>query len=45
MYNYAFDFLSFFLSENVVEGESDNFFMERFENYCKEVELIVVWGG
>ena len=41
----ASDFIPFFLSENVVEGDSDNSVTERFENYCKEVESTAAWGG
>ncbi|KAK9996011.1 hypothetical protein SO802_020697 [Lithocarpus litseifolius] len=39
------DFIPFFLSENVLEGDSDNSVTERFENYCKEVESTAAWGG
>ncbi|KAI3462009.1 hypothetical protein Pfo_018672 [Paulownia fortunei] len=39
------DFLPFFLSENTTDGESEDCLTERFENYCKEVELTAAWGG
>ncbi|GAB4840962.1 hypothetical protein Ancab_021721 [Ancistrocladus abbreviatus] len=39
------DFLPFFLSKDIVEGESDSSLAERFENYCREVESTTTWGG
>ncbi|XWS31669.1 hypothetical protein CRYUN_Cryun23aG0096000 [Craigia yunnanensis] len=42
---HASDFLPFFLSENAIDGDSDNSLAERFENYCKEVESTAAWGG
>ncbi|KAK9281342.1 hypothetical protein L1049_004242 [Liquidambar formosana] len=45
MRKHASDFLPFFLSENVVEGDSDDSLMEKFENYCVEVESTAAWGG
>ncbi|XP_061369367.1 OVARIAN TUMOR DOMAIN-containing deubiquitinating enzyme 5 [Gastrolobium bilobum] len=39
------DFLPFFLSENLIEGDSDESLAEKFENYCKEVESTAIWGG
>lgn len=45
MRKHSSDFLPFFLSDNVVEGGSDNSLVERFENYCKEVESTAAWGG
>lgn len=41
----ASEFLPFFLSENVTDGNSDNSLTERFENYCREVESTAAWGG
>ncbi|KAI8522743.1 hypothetical protein RHMOL_Rhmol13G0020700 [Rhododendron molle] len=41
----ASEFLPFFLSENVTDGNSDNTLTERFENYCREVESTAAWGG
>ncbi|KAE9460533.1 hypothetical protein C3L33_07575, partial [Rhododendron williamsianum] len=41
----ASEFLPFFLSENVADGNSDNTLTERFENYCREVESTAAWGG
>ncbi|KAI4341704.1 hypothetical protein MLD38_026396 [Melastoma candidum] len=38
-------FLPFFLSENMVEVDSDISIAEKFENYCKEVESTAAWGG
>ncbi|KAF5455179.1 hypothetical protein F2P56_024782 [Juglans regia] len=45
MRKHASDFFPFFLSDNAIEGDSDNSLAERFENYCKEVESTAVWGG
>ena len=45
MRKHVSDFIPFFLSENVLEGDSDNSVLERFENYCKEVESTAAWGG
>lgn len=45
MREHSSDFLPFFLSENMVEGESDSCLVERFQNYCKEVESTAAWGG
>ncbi|GMH27773.1 hypothetical protein Nepgr_029616 [Nepenthes gracilis] len=45
MRKHSSDFLPFFLSENMVEGESNSSFAERFENYCMEVEATAAWGG
>ncbi|KAJ8624016.1 hypothetical protein MRB53_032546 [Persea americana] len=39
---HASDFLPFFLSENETESDS---LLERFENYCTEVESTAAWGG
>lgn len=36
------DFLPFFLSDNETEPDS---LLERFENYCSEVESTAAWGG
>lgn len=38
------EFLPFYLSENMENGESDDA-TERFESYCKEVESTAAWGG
>ncbi|CAO2819135.1 unnamed protein product [Amaranthus hypochondriacus] len=45
MRNNASDFLPFFSSENEVEGESNDSLVDRFENYCREVESTAAWGG
>ncbi|ONI21807.1 hypothetical protein PRUPE_2G090200 [Prunus persica] len=45
MRKHASDFLPFFLSENPVDGDSEDSLAERFENYCKEVESTAAWGG
>ncbi|KAL9235797.1 hypothetical protein vseg_010532 [Gypsophila vaccaria] len=45
MREHASEFLPFFSSENDVEEESDDSLVERFENYCKEVESTAAWGG
>lgn len=41
----ASEFLPYFLSENVTDGNSNNTLTERFENYCREVESTAAWGG
>ncbi|XP_017970692.1 PREDICTED: OTU domain-containing protein 6B [Theobroma cacao] len=45
MRKHASDFHPFFLSENTIDGDSDDSLVERFENYCKEVESTATWGG
>ncbi|KAJ9171867.1 hypothetical protein P3X46_015173 [Hevea brasiliensis] len=45
MREHASEFLPFFQSENMMEGDSDISLEERFENYCKEVECTSAWGG
>lgn len=45
MRKHTSDFLPFFLSENLPDGESDESLSERFESYCKEVESTAAWGG
>lgn len=45
MKKHASDFLPFFLSENLVEGDSDESPAQKFENYCNEVESTAIWGG
>ncbi|KAL6213970.1 hypothetical protein ACLB2K_013408 [Fragaria x ananassa] len=45
MRKHAPDFLPFFLSDNQVDGDSNESLAERFENYCKEVESTAAWGG
>lgn len=45
MREHASEFLPFFLSENTVEGDTEESAVEKFENYCKEVESTAVWGG
>ncbi|MBA0619698.1 hypothetical protein Godav_005511 [Gossypium davidsonii] len=45
MRKHASDFLPFFLSENVIDGDSDDSPAEKFEDYCKEVESTAAWGG
>ncbi|KAJ1412656.1 Papain-like cysteine peptidase superfamily [Sesbania bispinosa] len=45
MRKHAPDFLPFFLSENLIEGDSDESLAQKFENYCKEVESTAIWGG
>ncbi|KAJ0112164.1 hypothetical protein Patl1_01075 [Pistacia atlantica] len=45
MMDHASDFLPFYLSENMLDEDSDNSPGERFENYCKEVESTAAWGG
>ncbi|XP_071742184.1 OVARIAN TUMOR DOMAIN-containing deubiquitinating enzyme 5 [Rutidosis leptorrhynchoides] len=40
------DFLPFFLSETVADGEYDDSVVEKkFESYCNEVESTAAWGG
>ncbi|XP_019417961.1 PREDICTED: OTU domain-containing protein 6B-like [Lupinus angustifolius] len=45
MRKHSSDFLPFFLSENLIEADSDESPVQKFENYCKEVESTAVWGG
>lgn len=45
MREHTSDFLPFCLSENLIEGDSDESIAQRFENYCKEVESTAIWGG
>ncbi|XP_027078968.1 OVARIAN TUMOR DOMAIN-containing deubiquitinating enzyme 5-like isoform X1 [Coffea arabica] len=45
MRNHASEFLPFFLSENMADGESTDTLAEKFENYCTEVESTAAWGG
>ncbi|XP_057439322.1 OVARIAN TUMOR DOMAIN-containing deubiquitinating enzyme 5 [Lotus japonicus] len=45
MRNHTSDFIPFFLSENLIEADSDESLTQKFENYCKEVESTAVWGG
>ncbi|KAL2521419.1 Cysteine proteinases superfamily protein [Forsythia ovata] len=45
MRKHASDFLPFFLSESIAEGESEESLSERFESYCREVESTAAWGG
>ncbi|KAL5795526.1 hypothetical protein ACOSQ2_000346 [Xanthoceras sorbifolium] len=45
MRDHAYDFLPFYLSENMITDDSDSSQAERFENYCKEVESTAAWGG
>ncbi|KAL6009223.1 OVARIAN TUMOR DOMAIN-containing deubiquitinating enzyme 5 [Asimina triloba] len=45
MREHASDFLPFFLSESMVEADSDASLVERFEKYCNEVESTAAWGG
>ncbi|KAG4396550.1 hypothetical protein JHK82_054253 [Glycine max] len=45
MRNHTSDFLPFFLSENLIEDDSNESFAQKFENYCKEVESTATWGG
>ncbi|KAF7818238.1 OTU domain-containing protein 6B [Senna tora] len=45
MKKHTSDFLPFFLSENMVEGDSDESLAHKFESYCKEVESTAIWGG
>ncbi|KAI3715029.1 hypothetical protein L6452_21994 [Arctium lappa] len=40
------DFLPFFLSETVTDGDyNDSVVEKRFESYCNEVESTAAWGG
>ncbi|XP_077224046.1 OVARIAN TUMOR DOMAIN-containing deubiquitinating enzyme 5-like [Tasmannia lanceolata] len=41
----ASDFLPFFLSDNKIDVDSDHSLLERFQNYCREVESTAAWGG
>ncbi|CAK9185285.1 unnamed protein product, partial [Ilex paraguariensis] len=45
MRKHASDFVPFFLSESMADGDSDGSLAERFENYCREVESTAAWGG
>ncbi|KAL1567997.1 OVARIAN TUMOR DOMAIN-containing deubiquitinating enzyme 5 [Salvia divinorum] len=45
MREHATDFLPFFLSENMADGESEESLTERFEDYCNEIESTAAWGG
>ncbi|KAL2254304.1 OTU domain-containing protein 6B [Sesamum indicum] len=45
MRKHAMDFLPFFLSENMADGEPEDSLTERFENYCREIESTAAWGG
>lgn len=46
MRKHTSDFLPFFLSENLIEDDSDDESLaQKFENYCKEVESTAIWGG
>ncbi|ONK67357.1 uncharacterized protein A4U43_C06F19340 [Asparagus officinalis] len=45
MNDHASDFLPFFLSDNKVEVDSDGSPLERFKQYCEEVESTAAWGG
>ncbi|KAL0335266.1 UNVERIFIED_CONTAM: OVARIAN TUMOR DOMAIN-containing deubiquitinating enzyme 5 [Sesamum radiatum] len=45
MRKHATDFLPFFLSENMADGEPEDSLTERFENYCREIESTAAWGG
>ncbi|XAR58471.1 Ubiquitinyl hydrolase 1 [Bertholletia excelsa] len=45
MRKHASDFIPFFLSENMEDGDSDHSRTQRFENYCREVESTAAWGG
>ncbi|KAJ9187730.1 hypothetical protein P3X46_003153 [Hevea brasiliensis] len=45
MMEHASEFVPFFLSENITEGDLNNSLADRFENYCKDVESTSVWGG
>ncbi|KAL1351040.1 OVARIAN TUMOR DOMAIN-containing deubiquitinating enzyme 5 isoform X1 [Arachis hypogaea] len=45
MRKHSAEFLPFFLSENLIEDDSDETLAEKFENYCKEVESTALWGG
>lgn len=45
MREHASDFLPFFLSDNKIEMDSGSSPLERFKQYCEEVESTAVWGG
>ncbi|XP_068642977.1 OVARIAN TUMOR DOMAIN-containing deubiquitinating enzyme 5-like [Aristolochia californica] len=47
MRHHTSDFLPFFLSDKELEADSDSesSLMEKFENYCREVESTATWGG
>ncbi|KAG9451304.1 hypothetical protein H6P81_011269 [Aristolochia fimbriata] len=47
MRRHTSDFLPFFLSDKEIEADSDSesSLMEKFENYCREVESTAAWGG
>ncbi|KAK4484993.1 hypothetical protein RD792_007600 [Penstemon davidsonii] len=45
MRNHVSEYLPFFLSENMADGESEDSLTERFEKYCKEIESTAAWGG
>ncbi|XP_068638019.1 OVARIAN TUMOR DOMAIN-containing deubiquitinating enzyme 5-like [Aristolochia californica] len=47
MRHHTSDFLPFFLSEKEIEADSDSesSLLEKFENYCREVESTATWGG
>ncbi|KAL3814521.1 hypothetical protein ACJIZ3_015789 [Penstemon smallii] len=45
MRNHVSEYLPFFLSENMADGESEDSLTERFENHCKEIESTAAWGG
>lgn len=45
MRDHSSDFLPFYLSENMIGEDSAQSQVERFENYCKEVESTAAWGG
>lgn len=42
---HAPDFLPFFLSENIGDGDADGSLDDRFEKYCSEIESTAAWGG
>ncbi|XP_065862898.1 OVARIAN TUMOR DOMAIN-containing deubiquitinating enzyme 5 [Euphorbia lathyris] len=45
MREHTSEFLPFFPSEDITEGDADDSLADRFENYCKEVESTSAWGG
>lgn len=45
MREHASDFLPFFLSDNKVEVDPGTSPLERFKEYCEEVESTAAWGG
>ncbi|XP_020538471.1 OVARIAN TUMOR DOMAIN-containing deubiquitinating enzyme 5 isoform X2 [Jatropha curcas] len=45
MREHASELLPFFLSENIIGGDSGNSLTDVFESYCKEVESTSAWGG